>query len=200
MHERLPPQGYSQEVNYPPVYHTPRVQTRSGGQRGERVQPPIQRVGDASARVIRYNNKDEDDTVAAHFVADVSNFTSNQNPRLRNSNGIFQIWRPEPWIKAGNFHLENMEGIVTVQKEGLYHIYAQVLLIINLNYIIPHLVGLRKVECNCFSNYFLFINRFTTMMKTSTVFWWKFHGVGPLSPPSSSAQQTKALTLATLLD
>jgi len=67
-------------------------------------------------------------TVAGHFVADVSNFTSSDNPRLRNSNGIFQIWRPATWMASGqqNFLLDSKDGVVTVQKGGLFHIYAQI--------------------------------------------------------------------------
>lgn len=141
MYERLPPK--SEEVGYqsPPIDYSQQaaVQTRAAPTSGQTYIPPVQRVGhgpdQVSARVIRYNRRDNDhmdtkqtttSTVAGHFVADVSNFTSSDNPRLRNSNGIFQIWKPASWMNSGNFLLDSKDGVVTVQKGGIFHIYAQV--------------------------------------------------------------------------
>lgn len=75
--------------------------------------------------------------LAAHFVADVSNYTTahkhyDGNGRLRNADGIFESWRPADWMLAKegqsaekNFVL-NGSGVLTVKKAGLYYIYAQV--------------------------------------------------------------------------
>jgi hypothetical protein len=93
-----------------------------------------------SARIVRFNDDAEDDSeevknssgeaVAGHFVADVSNFTSTENPRLRNSNGIFQIWRQAKWMNKDKaerwFKLDGQDGTVTIQLGGLYQIYSQV--------------------------------------------------------------------------
>jgi len=136
MWERLPP--VSSEV----TYETSRanLETRAGatqrlgqGQSQGAPRAQLQQVGTGadrvSARVVRY---DEDKVsskvpaIAAHYVADVSNFTSNDNPRLRNSNGIFQIWRPADWMTTEHFSLNRLDGAVTVQKDGIYHIYSQI--------------------------------------------------------------------------
>lgn len=76
--------------------------------------------------------------VAAHYVADVSNFTTAHrhyegNGRLRNADGIFAAWKPSEWMEATstnageekNFVL-NQNGVLTIKKPGLYYIYAQV--------------------------------------------------------------------------
>lgn len=64
--------------------------------------------------------------VAAHFVADVSNFTSEDNPRLRNSDGVFQIWRAEEWNTKDALAYDKKDGTLTVLKPGIYYLYAQV--------------------------------------------------------------------------
>lgn len=75
--------------------------------------------------------------LAAHFVADVSNYTTahkhyDGNGRLRNADGIFEAWRPAEWMTANksadgtkSFVL-SPNGVLTVKKGGLYYIYAQV--------------------------------------------------------------------------
>jgi hypothetical protein len=98
-----------------------------------------------SARIVRFNDDADDseevkdsskvsfgteEAIAGHFVADVSNFTSTENPRLRNSNGIFQIWRQAKWMNKDKaerwFKLDGQDGTVTIQLGGLYQIYSQV--------------------------------------------------------------------------
>jgi hypothetical protein len=98
-----------------------------------------------SARIVRFNDDGDDsdevkhsskvssgtdEAIAGHFVADVSNFTSTENPRLRNSNGIFQIWRQAKWMNKDKaerwFKLDGQDGTVTIQLGGLYQIYSQV--------------------------------------------------------------------------
>jgi len=73
--------------------------------------------------------------VAAHYVADVSNFTVAHknyegNGRLKNSDGIFAAWRPADWMignpKVKDTFALSSSGVVTVKKGGLYFIYAQV--------------------------------------------------------------------------
>ncbi|ODN01895.1 Ectodysplasin-A [Orchesella cincta] len=74
--------------------------------------------------------------VAAHYVADVSNFTTSHrhyegNGRLRNADGIFASWKPSDWMETKsadeekNFVL-NKNGVLTVKKSGLYYVYAQI--------------------------------------------------------------------------
>jgi hypothetical protein len=68
-------------------------------------------------------------------VADASNYTLSHrhyegNGRLKNVDGIFSAWKASDWM-AGNdgskvFSLSST-GVLTVKKEGLYYIYAQVL-------------------------------------------------------------------------
>jgi hypothetical protein len=129
MYERLPPIGHVQQPPPPqrPVQRDT-VELRAGYQNSPQfLQPPVQQVGSTSARVVRYDDKEE--LIAAHFVADVSNFTSNENPRLRNANGIFQIWRPAGWMDRNmqrKFEMEAAEGVVKVVEGGMYQIYAQI--------------------------------------------------------------------------
>ncbi|CAG7728385.1 unnamed protein product [Allacma fusca] len=72
---------------------------------------------------------------AAHYVADVSNFTTSHrhyegNGRLRNADGIFSAWKPSEWM-GGNeasksaFSLSTT-GVVTIRQTGLYYVYAQI--------------------------------------------------------------------------
>jgi len=136
MYERLPPaQEQQPKMTYSPPPQPSRapVDLRAGDYRHQPshfVQPPIQRVGTTSARVVRYGGDvDKEEVIAGHFVADVSNFTSSDNPRLRNSNGIFQIWRPATWMDnrmKQKFEMEASEGVVKVTEGGLYQIYAQI--------------------------------------------------------------------------
>lgn len=146
MWERLPPDTNAPGYQSPPIDYTAQaaqtrtqnLQSRSFSQRsgGQAYHaPPVQTFGTGSqqvaARVVRYEDSDSDmsgsSPVAGHFVADVSNYTANENPRLRNANGIFQIWRPSTWMMGKfDFLLDSKEGVVTVKKGGLYQIYAQI--------------------------------------------------------------------------
>lgn len=164
MYERLPPNNEQVGYKAPPTQSTQtqqvapetrsRVSQRSS--QGRSHVPPIQRVGagadQVSARVVRYNDNDDSyenvnardfgngdkETIAGHFIADISNFTSNENPRLRNANGVFQIWQPASWMansKGKDFLLDTKDGVVTVLKGGIYHLYAQVCLkVTNLHF------------------------------------------------------------------
>lgn len=77
------------------------------------------------ARVVTYD-QEKSESVVAHFVADVSNFTSEDNPRLRNSDGVFQIWKPEDWNTKDALYYDKNAGTLTVLKSGIYYLYAQV--------------------------------------------------------------------------
>jgi hypothetical protein len=76
--------------------------------------------------------------VAAHYVADVSNFTTahknyDGNGRLRNADGIFAAWRPAEWMTADHSgdgtksFVLSPTGVLTVKQSGLYYVYAQVI-------------------------------------------------------------------------
>lgn len=75
---------------------------------------------------------DKSESVVGHFVADVSNFTSDDNPRLRNTDGVFQIWKPEKWNTQDSLIYNKHDGTLTVTKPGIYYIYAQVIMLCNL--------------------------------------------------------------------
>jgi eiger protein len=74
-------------------------------------------------------------TYAAHYVADVSNYTMahrhyDGNGRLRNADGIFEAWKPSDWMTANDGSKEAFSlassGTLTVKKDGIYYIYAQI--------------------------------------------------------------------------
>jgi hypothetical protein len=120
MRDRLPP--LSAEQRHTDTRHAPELRTRS--------LPPVRRVGrgrdQVSARVMNYDEDKKPESVAAHFVADVSNFTSADNPRLRNSDGVFQIWRPEEWNTKDSLAYDKTDGTLTILKPGIYYVYAQI--------------------------------------------------------------------------
>jgi len=74
-------------------------------------------------------------TIAAHYVADSSNYSLTHphyegNGRLRNADGVFASWKPAAWMEANEglkaaFDL-SPTGVLTVKKDGIYYIYAQV--------------------------------------------------------------------------
>jgi len=81
-----------------------------------------------AARVVTFDEPEtpKSQSVVAHFVADVSNFTSADNPRLRNSDGVFQIWKPEDWNTKDALAYDKNDGTLTVLKSGVYYLYAQI--------------------------------------------------------------------------
>ncbi|ODN02409.1 Ectodysplasin-A [Orchesella cincta] len=118
--DRLPP--LSSENVYVDTRHAPDLRTRS--------LPPLRRVGQGndqvSARVVTFEEPKKPESVVAHFVADVSNFTAEDNPRLRNTDGIFQIWKPQEWMSKDAVTYDKTTGAVTIRKKGIYYIYAQI--------------------------------------------------------------------------
>jgi len=120
MQSRLPPE--SPENMHTDTRHAPEVRTRS---------LPLRRMGhgrnQVSARVVTFDDDDKKpESVVAHFVADVSNFTSEDNPRLRNSDGVFQIWKPEQWNTKDALEYDKTDGTLTIKKSGIYYVYAQI--------------------------------------------------------------------------
>lgn len=73
--------------------------------------------------------------VAAHYVADVSNYTTNHrhyegNGRLKNADGVFTAWKASEWM-VGNLATKaafslSSQGILTIRQAGLYYVYAQI--------------------------------------------------------------------------
>jgi hypothetical protein len=128
MKDRLPPP--SSESMYTDMRHAPQVRSSS-----TRALPPLQqtyrRLGTGqnrvAARVVTFDDQEtKSESVVAHFVADVSNFTADDNPRLRNSDGVFQIWKPEDWNTKDALAYDKTDGTLTVLKSGVYYLYAQI--------------------------------------------------------------------------
>jgi len=129
MKARLPPA--SNENMYTDTRHAPAPEVRSRT-RALPLQQAYRRMGrgqnQVAARVVTFEEPEtpKSESVVAHFVADVSNFTSEDNPRLRNSDGVFQIWKPEEWNTKDALVYDKNDGTLTVLKSGVYYLYAQI--------------------------------------------------------------------------
>jgi len=127
MQDRLPPT--SSENMYANRRQAPEVRSRT---RALPLPQTYRRMGrgnnQVAARVVTFDEPEtpKSESVVAHFVADVSNFTSDDNPRLRNSDGVFQIWKPEEWNTKDALAYDKNDGTLTVLKSGVYYLYAQI--------------------------------------------------------------------------
>jgi len=127
MKDRLPP--VSSENMYTDTRHAPELRSRT---RALPLPHTYRRMGrgrdQVAAQVVNFDEQEtpKSESVVAHFVADVSNFTSEDNPRLRNSDGVFQIWKPEDWNTKDALAYDKTDGTLTVLKSGVYYLYAQI--------------------------------------------------------------------------
>lgn len=73
-------------------------------------------------------------TIAVHFDGDTSRYEGGYhehydgNGRLRHPGGIFTDWKQSTWAHESGMdnHFRMESGIVTVNEDGLYMVYAQV--------------------------------------------------------------------------
>ncbi|KAJ6641109.1 Protein eiger [Pseudolycoriella hygida] len=90
---------------------------------------PIHRTG----RVGR-SHQNRVKSIAVHYSGDTSKYANGHhenyegNGRLRHAGGAYTDWEASPWVNILSmdrfFKLE--EGVVTIQENGLYYVYAQI--------------------------------------------------------------------------
>lgn len=70
-------------------------------------------------------------TIAAHYEGDTSRYEGGHhehyagNGMLRHPGGVFTDWKASGWVRGDN-HFRMDSGVVTINEDGLYFVYAQV--------------------------------------------------------------------------
>lgn len=70
-------------------------------------------------------------TIAAHYEGDTSSYEGGHhehyagNGMLRHPGGVFTDWKASGWVRGDN-HFRMDSGVVTINEDGLYFVYAQV--------------------------------------------------------------------------
>ncbi|XP_037043054.1 protein eiger isoform X7 [Bradysia coprophila] len=85
-------------------------------------------------RVGRSANQNRFKSIAIHYSGDTSKYTNGNNEnyegngRLRHAGGTYTDWEASPWVNILSmdrfFKLDR--GVVTIQENGLYNVYAQI--------------------------------------------------------------------------